>query len=70
MEKSTDEFLAIKFPNLERGWLEMVNDTVGFLKQRCSGNGKMQTLWNGGTDSGTEWTFKPPKRPRYKPPIQ
>lgn len=70
MNTSTDEFLAARFPHVERNWLEMVNDTLGFLKQKSSGNGEMQTMWNGGVDAGTKWTFKPPKRPRYKPPIQ
>lgn len=70
MYKSTNELLAARFPNIDRSWLEMVDHTLDFLKQTSSGNGEMQTVWNGGVDGGTKWTFKPPKRPRYKPPIQ
>ena len=69
MYKNTAELFAARFPNIDPNWLETVDNTLDFLKKTSSGNGKMQTVWNGGQDGGTEWTFKPPKRPKYHKPI-
>lgn len=69
--RSTDELMAVRFPNVDRDWLEMVNSTLGQMRLMCSGNALMCTTWNGGTEARTEWTFSIPKRPKYrKPPIQ
>lgn len=70
MYKSTDELLALRFQNLDKDWLDMVNVTMGQMKQTCQGNARMCTNWNGGADAGTEWTFKVPKRPRPRKPLQ
>jgi hypothetical protein len=68
--RSTGELFAARFPHVEPDWLEMVNSTLGQMKVLCQGNARMSTQWNGGSDAGTEWTFKVPKRPRYRKPIQ
>lgn len=47
----TDKFLAIKFPNVPRAWLEQVNEELAIFK----GNVEMTTRFVGGEDQWTDW---------------
>lgn len=55
---NTDEFLAIKFPNLRKSWLTRLNQKLGWLKKKNSGNAEMRVHWAGGRDLYTEWTYR------------
>jgi hypothetical protein len=64
----TGEFKAIlerRYPNLDQGWLKTwldeLNDSIGWLKERFSGTGHMYIFWRGGTPQEPEWTVKSEK---------
>lgn len=72
---TTGEFEAIlkdRYPHLDhhwlKPWLDDLNETIGWLKQKFSGNARMCVPWSGGIPQPAEWTFKQaskqPKKPR------
>jgi hypothetical protein len=65
---TTGEFKAIlsrRYPNLDqswiKSWLDDLNETIGWLKERFSGNGHMYIFWRGGVPQEPEWTVKSEK---------
>lgn len=65
-DQSTDEFLAIRFPNLDKTWLDEINEMVGWLKQKFKGNGELYVPWSGGIPQISTWSIKSSrkKKPR------
>jgi hypothetical protein len=64
----TDEFFAVHYQHLDKSWLkswlEDLNEMVGLLKQRFSGNAHMHLPWSGGIPQDTEWSVKQKKKKR------
>lgn len=58
----TDKIVAVRFQHLNTTWLDEVNEMVGWLKQKFSGNGRMSVPWSHGSPLETEWTLKPDKK--------
>lgn len=56
-KQNTDEFLAVRFPHLSKSWLDEINDMVGWLKQKFSGNGELCVPWSGGIPQPGRWTI-------------
>ena|SRR5579863_3111446 len=58
LSKDTDEFLAVRYPHIDKSWLDEINTMLGQLKAWCSGDARMSVPFSGGIPQFTEWTIK------------
>jgi hypothetical protein len=52
---NTDEFLAIRFPNVRPAWLRRLNKLLGIFKGVNGGNVEITTRYRAGIDQWVDW---------------
>jgi len=55
-EEDTDEFLAVRFPNVPKSFLAGLNKRLAWLKVLNGGHAEMKVRWSGGKVQWTDWT--------------
>ena len=56
MAEDTDEFLAVRFPNVPKSFLAGLNKRLAWLKVLNGGHAEMKVRWSGGKPQWTDWT--------------
>ncbi len=62
----SEKLVALRWPHLKKSWLDEVNEAVGWLKTRFSGNAKMLVPLSGGQMQRPEWLIQAKRDPSTK----
>lgn len=57
MQQTTDEFLAIHFPNVSKSWLRKVSERLGFFKKMNGGDLELHTRFKRGESQWDDWSL-------------
>jgi hypothetical protein len=54
----TGKFIALRYPHLDKQWLDSVNNGIAEFKKQNGGDVEMHVRWNKGRAKWTDWIIR------------